>query len=64
MSTDTITLSRAIVAALVDPKDRNYIQRDDRDAWCAYCGESTWITGDQHTADCPVRIVQEALGRT
>lgn len=64
MSQDKITLSRAVLEALVDPKIRPYI--DSEQGYCVHC-DATWqgfhTTPDEynHTPSCPVRLAQEAL---
>ena len=65
---ETITLPRAVVAALVDPTETNYIDWEENR--CAYCLAAQsidtndpphWRDATPHTASCPVRCAQEAL---
>lgn len=54
----TITLPRAVLAALVDPQKACYLHWTDVDeSWCGYCDQND----DQHTDLCPVRIAQTVL---
>lgn len=58
MKSDTISLLRSVVAALVDPDEARYMLYDE----CRYC--RTWQTDTRplvHHECCPVRIAQEAL---
>lgn len=70
MSTDDlILLPRSVVAALVDPNTMPYMQRtpygEIYNKACVYCeADNEPFKGEfdcRHTADCPVRVVQERL---
>jgi hypothetical protein len=59
--TDTITLPRAVVERLVDPKTCAYI--DGEYGTCNHCDVDVDypVQAEMHATDCPVRLVQEAL---
>lgn len=64
--TDTITLPRAVVEALVDPEEQRFVNTDY--GHCVYCmrpfmGPPTTPNLGIHEVSCPVRLAQEALVR-
>lgn len=54
-----ITLSRAVLEALVDPQGYEYV--DGEFGTCNFCRCDCTVDTRAHADSCPVRLAQEAL---